>query len=545
MYNSKFKQGFMIKNILVLSSGILLSNLLYAQKSIVAKADLQEVTVFSRAAELNHRAKVTLPSGTSEIVFTHVANNLDQNSIQIGAGPNVTVLSVRPATNYLETDSKTADYLQAERVYKKAQAYLKALENEKATEESMLKLLEENQRVARENSGSTVAELIKMTEYYKPKYLATKNTITSLDEKISDQQAQVNKAQVQFNEVKGQNSAAGGQLLVQVLANQAGNQDFQISYTTANAGWTAAYDLRAQDTKSPLQIVYKANVNQSTGVDWEKVKLRLSTSNPSAAGIAPTVQPWHLYYYQPNASAGYGELNEVVVVAHGVRTNDMAASPTAKRAVLNNFVQQNENQLSATFDIDIPYSIASNGRAHSVSLKEYSQAANYEYFVAPRQDQDVFLVAELTDYESLNLIPGQANVFLENMLVGKTYINPNEATDTLKLSLGRDKMIAVKREKLNDLSQTKTLGSSKRQTLAYEISIKNNKKTAVEITVKEQYPLSTDKSLEVNLDETSGASIDKETGILTWKVKVPAGSTQKLKFGYTLKYPKDKQVNVY
>jgi len=26
---------------------------------------------------------------------------------------------------------------------------------------------------------------------------------------------------------------------------------------------------------------------------------------------------------------------------------------------------------------------------------------------------------------------------------------------------------------------------------------------------------------------------------------VPAGSTQKLKFGYTLKYPKDKQVNVY
>jgi len=81
--------------------------------------------------------------------------------------------------------------------------------------------------------------------------------------------------------------------------------------------------------------------------------------------------------------------------------------------------------------------------------------------------------------------------------------------------------------------------------LVYEISIKNNKKTAVEITVKEQYPLSTDKSLEVNLDETSGASIDKETGILTWKVKVPAGSTQKLKFGYTLKYPKDKQVNVY
>lgn len=154
-------------------------------------------------------------------------------------------------------------------------------------------------------------------------------------------------------------------------------------------------------------------------------------------------------------------------------------------------------------------------------------------------------MAELTDFEKLNLIPGEANVLFDNMLVGKTYIDPNVSSDTLKLSLGRDKMISVKREKMNDLSQTKIFGSSKRQSLVYETTIKNNKKSAVDITVQEQIPLSTDKAMEIVLEESTGASIDKETGILTWNLNIPAGSSQKIKFGYSIKYPKDKQISIY
>lgn len=245
-----------------------------------------------------------------------------------------------------------------------------------------------------------------------------------------------------------------------------------------NAGWNASYDLRANDTKSPLQIVYKANVLQQTGVDWNQVKLRLSTSNPTQGGIAPTLTPWLLYFNNPNnirirgvASPQANMLMDEVVV-----TGAVAKEAKLSSKALGNYVQQTENQLSTTFDVDIPYTIASNGKQHSVSLKEYAQPANYEYFVAPQVQQDVFLVAELTDYEKLNLIPGQANVMFENMLVGKTYINPYTNNDTLKLSMGRDKMIAVKRERMNDLSQSKILGSSKRQSIVYEISIKNNKK---------------------------------------------------------------------
>ena len=412
----------------------------------------------------------------------------------------------------------------------------------------MLKLLEQNQKISGDNSSTTVAELAKMAAFYKPKYLEVKNNITALEEQITDQQDVVDKAKVQFDEVKGQTSGSGGQLIVQVMNNQTGNQPFSISYLTRRANWNASYELRAENTASPLQIVYKANVTQQTGVDWQQVNLRLSTSNPSQGGVAPTLSPWHLYYQQEVAQTFQGRTAGVMLQARQAKLAgsvakevDVAEAPRA----LDDYVQQAENQLNTTFDIDIPYTIASNGKQHAVNLKEYTHPASYQYYVAPRINQEVFLLAELTDYEKLNLVPGQANVMFENMLVGKTYINPSEATDTLKLSLGRDKMISVKREKINDLSSSRLIGNSRTQTTIYEITIKNNKKLAVSLTLQEQYPLSTDKSMDITLEEASGAEVDKATGIVTWKLNIPAGATQKVKFGYSVKHPRDKEVNLF
>ena len=82
----------------------------------------------------------------------------------------------------------------------------------------------------------------------------------------------------------------------------------------------------------------------------------------------------------------------------------------------------------------------------------------------------------------------------------------------------------MKREKLKDFSSEKFLGSSKKQTMAYEITVKNNKKEKIQMLLKDQYPISTDKDIEVELLESSGATINKESGVLTWKLEVAPGN---------------------
>src|SRR5690606_16612243 len=108
------------------------------------------------------------------------------------------------------------------------------------------------------------------------------------------------------------------------------------------------------------------------------------------------------------------------------------------------------NQLSTTFDIDVPYDILSDGREHSVTLKEFTLPAVYTYYAVPKMDREVYLVAEVSDFEKLNLLRGEANIIFENMFVGTSYIDPAVISDTLKLTMGRDKSIVIKRERRSE-----------------------------------------------------------------------------------------------
>lgn len=528
------------KHALLIAIGAILSATTFAQDKLTIKPELKHVTVFTSNAELLHETSVNLPQGSSEITFTHVASKIDENTIQIGSTPSVTILSVRAAKDPTTEEIKSPEYLEYEAAFKNEQNKLTELENEKQTEESILKLLESNQKITSDNSGTTVSELIKMTEYYKPKYLAVKNNISTITEKIELQAPLVKLAKARLDELKGQTSAASGQLIVQVMNSSAGIKPFKMTYLALGAGWKAAYDVRAENLKQPLNIVYKANVFQNTGVDWTNVQLQLSTGSPTQGGMLPVLQPLRLYFNKPFARTAVGRAPQLL--------NEIAVTTTkrnlAKLEMAAPSVVQTENQMYTTFDIEVPYTIISNNKTHAVNLREYETPVTFKYVSAPGIDPGVYLSAELTNYEKLNLIPGEANIFVENMIVGKTRLDPATTADTLLLSMGRDRLIQVKRELVEDLSQVKTFGNNKTQLFTYEISLKNNKKTAVSVELNDQYPLSTDKAMDIELRDKDGASVDAETGILRWNVKMAPGETKNIKFSYSIKYPKDESITL-
>jgi len=62
--------------------------------------------------------------------------------------------------------------------------------------------------------------------------------------------------------------------------------------------------------------------------------------------------------------------------------------------------------------------------------------------------------------------------------------------------------------------------------------------------LKDQYPLSTNKDIEVELIESSAAANNSELGVLTWKLQLNPGEMRKVRVSYSVKYPRDKYVNV-
>ena len=202
-----------------------------------------------------------------------------------------------------------------------------------------------------------------------------------------------------------------------------------------------------------------------------------------------------------------------------------------------------ENQLTTSFVVNTPYDIYSNQKPQAVQLKSYELPATYTYFSAPRLDETAFLIAKVSNWQQYNLLPGEANLIIDNNFAGSSYINPNSTEDTLTLSLGRDDRITTKRERINEEGSVSFFGKSQKRVYTYEISIRNSRKEPVTIDVKEQFPLSTERDIEIKLLEASGAKVDNDKGELSWNLNLKSGETKKFRVSYSVKSPRDKTLS--
>ncbi len=522
-----------------------ISAIAFAQKPIFTSAKVKAATVYFNAAELLQTTSLNLPVGTSEIVIKNVANSLNESTIQIGAPSTLTVMSVQFTDNYIsefEVDENSPIIKKVRDSIILVQKDIAKVKTSKISHSKTIEMLDKNQQVFGVNTGLNVLELMKMVDYYNQKRTDLNNAVALLQEKedkLNNKLLKLNE-KLAFSE-KNDEKSSSGKLILQVMNAVAGIVPLNISYITNTATWSPFYDLRAENIVSPINMMYKAQVIQNSGIDWKKVKLILSSGMPNANNQAPLLQSWflrygNLYADKENLSRNNSKQNAI----QSLKSKGYGIQIVADESSISKFTTINENQLNVSFDIDIPYDILSNGKIHSVALKEIKLPATYKYYAVPRVDKEAFLLAEISDYSKFNLLQGEANIIFEGMYVGKTNINPNQTSDTLNLSMGRDKRITIKREKVVDKSGTKFLSFYKEQTFTFDITIRNNKKETIDLLLKDQYPLSSDKEISIELLQSDNAKINLETGILTWQLKLSSAETKKIRISYKVKYPKDK-----
>ena len=576
------------------------------------KATLNAVTVYRVGAEMNHQAKAQLTKGNNELIIEGISNALDASSIQVNCNGNATVMGVEFSTDYLKDEIKTPAIRLLDDSVERINSNLERIKTAINITNELLSVLKANKEIKGTQTGLSVAELMKLMEYYKTKSTELQNELAGLNQKQIKLGEQLKKLNDQIVEEQKKNTRSSGKLILQLNCAIAGKYDFTISYITQNAYWVPFYDLRAENITAPLKIIYRSKIFQTTGIDWKQVKLSLSTSTPSQSGNAPLFNTWFLSYINPvnyynkslalqNTIPGLNsstQLNDVVVIGYSsakreenssfmekdntplyiVNGTEMSASEFSKirsnaikntqvlkdaaatsiygsrasngaivvtlKDGLDDYITVSDKELNVTFDIDLPYDVPTNGKAQTAILKEYEVPATYQFYSVPKLDKEVFLLAQIADWEKLNLLPGEANIIFEGTYIGKSFIDPASTQDTLNLTMGRDKRVVVKREKLMDFSSVKFLGSNKKQVFTYEITVKNNKKETINVLLKDQYPISQNKEIEVELLENSSASINEETGVLNWKLQLAPGEVKKLRISYSVKYPKDKTLNL-
>lgn len=509
---------------------------------------LNDVTVFIRGAELFNSSKVTLPAGESEIVFSNIASGLNEQSLMLDADNGVVVQSFSIKRDFL-TENLSPEVEQLTKQIDDETREQSKLNVQREVIQAQLAVLESNRALGSEKEGASVEQVNQMLELVSRRMSEVLLADIDIKEKIAAIDKNIEKLKSQLAEAQEKTGQAVNQVVVKFYTPKAVTSNVKLSYVIPDAGWVPTYDVRVSSITQPVKLSYKANVFQNSGINWDKVNLTLSSGNPSEGAQAPQLQPWYLDFYQDYSSSKMAMSMSkpapapapVAEMAYGA-VADEAVAPRARKS-LSDYVVTDAGGVNTRFSISLPYNIASDGKGHSVTIKDVEVQGDYRYVVVPKIEPDAFLQVQLKDWEKLNLLPGKSSIFFEGSFVGQGYINIAEAKETLDLSLGRDKKIIVNRENEKQLtSKAEFFGNSVSQQYSFATSIKNTRKEPIKLVVMEQMPLSRDSAITIDGLKYDGASYDKDTGNVQWAVDLPANQTQKFTLSYTVKYPKDKRV---
>jgi uncharacterized protein (TIGR02231 family) len=520
--------------------------ILSAETEKEIKAGIKHVTVYPDRAQVSHETTVELPTGKTVLILGSLSPYIDAQSIQVKGFGDFIILSVNHRNNYLENLEDLPEV-------KSIRGQIDALQLKVEDEKAAITVLNEKEAFLVANRGILVKEttfsveqLKSVMELYTNNMDQVTNSILKKNRLIKDYEKQIAALQKQIADKFGKQQLPSGEISVSVNCEKPVSGRLTFSYVVSNAGWYPSYDIRVDNITKPVTIFYKANVFQNTGVTWENVKLSFSNATPWVAGDVPVLNPWFIDYYNPEPPimirgvasgvkrANKAEVAEMAVADAAMPEKVMEAAPVA--------VEKQIGETTVTFDITSPYSLLSDGKIQTIEIQRTTTPADYKYVTIPKLSPLAYLTGNITDWAEQNLIGGEATLYFENTFVGKSYLNVNQLKDTLTVSLGTDNSVLVKREKRQDFTSRKVLGSNKTETYSFLITVRNNKTNPVRITVNDQIPISSNSGIEVDTIELSGGKHNSQTGEIKWDLEIKPQETRQLILTYSVKYPKDKTI---
>lgn len=600
-----------------------------AQTETKLTSQVKEVTLFLSGAQVFTEASGNFPSGESILVVTGLSPFILENSIQVKGQGNFTIQAVNKRMDYLETGG-SADEV------KKLRAEIDKIEAETEIDAARLsvlsdkeELLSANKKISGSQSNLSVSELEGTLAFYDKSLMAIKTEEIEIKERKSKKDLQIRRLSNQIRSLEVTETESTSQVLVRIKADSPGTATLTLNYLVGNAGWYPKYDVRVNDVSEPLELNYKAEVYQNTGVDWKDVRMKFSNGNPNKSGLAPDLDKWELNYARyttisrnnsgtlfegivvgvvvdnngdplpgvsvlftgstigtatdldgrysiavpsgqgslvfsfvgfnseevqirnrPNISLALLEdtqtLNEVVVTGYSESAKRSLQGKVAGVAMVNEASAIEtifrENQTTVEIEVEDPYSISSEGPKTLIDLRQYDIPAEFQYRVIPKLDTDVYLIAQINDWSQYSLLDGESNLYFEDGYVGRSILATAASADSLSISMGRDQSILVSREKNQEFSRKRSIGSNITESREFQITVRNNKSVRISIQVLDQVPVSVNSSITVEVKELSKGDLNEQDGIVTWNLELDPGEQEVLTLGYEVKYPKREKV---
>lgn len=589
----------MKRNIFLICISLFLSINLNAQDTNKVYAKINKVTIYNSQAQVEKSIEVSLKKGFNEFILAGNSNKLETQSIQFNNSNDFMIMEFSPYSQVVRADKVAEEKLsEASRkrvkilkdsiellVYKQIEVnnILSVLNKEKTALENM-------KVVSNSSAIDSIGKIREGLIYFRDKMTEVNSMIQKKEKEVYDLKQVMNIVKsnlsliLQGNEQENSLEKSETYIKVNLYCEKSiENAKLEYRYITERVRWNPFYDVKFTTNKDSIELALKANLIQYTQEDWNDVKLVFSTEEPNNQGNISEITPIY-YSIKPKEESdldfsikGQDEINgkdiaDIEDISEEDEINNGMVEQNKVKANNNKYSDELENNLppppalkssikftapiikkdrevlaasllGKDYQVSMNYTIKNNDNSKIIPLETKYAKINYKYYSVPKNEKVVYLSALIPNWEDLELMGAEAKIYVDNNYVSETWINPLQTNDTLSISVGKEKRVAINRKSTNTKPEkVGIMGNNVETIFTITIDVKNNTQSPINIDIADQIPLSNTESITITPIDKANAKYDEKTGKLNWDLSLKALEARTITFTYSVRYPKDKEI---
>lgn len=516
---------------------ILFPNFVFAGMEF--NSNIEKVIVFRDGALVKRFAKLKVKKGENVFQFSGFSGDLNENSVQIGFSEDfVKILDVKVEKTFVAKASLEKVKSLKEKI-ENLESNIKQLTGEISAINNYVEFLKKlspfsmNQKLL-QSEFEGYAKFIE--DSMKKGYKDIANYEISIN-KLKEEKQALEKELSNISKVKEDTK----NIIIILNSKKDAEINLEIDYLVETAKWVPKYDLYVDTKSGKMTLDIYAEVTQSTGEDWKDVSIEISTTRPKT-GVMPELKPWYLDIFKerlPVVYKGGAKGEELLIMRKSLEEEE-------------SLPQLKDEGISFSFSLKENVSIPSDNQPHRILLNTATIDTTQEkegkliYQSIPKLSPYVYLIGIFKNPFGFPIIPGKMNIYLDGKYANAVDLKKDYVSDEeMQLSLGIDESIKIERKRVKKFVEYPGIISKNVKIIyEYDIDVINGKKKEVMLKVLDQYPVSLNEQIKVNLEIPQKVEAEiKDDGTITWQINLKQGEKRKLKIKFTVEHPKELKIS--
>ncbi|MEI7729803.1 MAG: mucoidy inhibitor MuiA family protein [Verrucomicrobiota bacterium] len=527
---------------------------------------ITEVTVYADRAQVTRQGTATLGQEAAQYAFAKLPGWIDEGSIRVSLVPPDVgqVLDVQIHRTYLARASDE-EFRKAEESVQEITDQIAALDDERAVLEAQTKQVDAMKLFSLEKlpKDSAVRE-VKPTEYQ-----ATVEFVTGslrkvalakreLEKKKRDLQPELNARQHRLEELR-QRSQLEQRTVVVTASGRAGKAAMALAYMLPGATWEPVHELRASLDGRPVSVASYAVVRQTSGEDWNNVKLGLSSRGSTETMKIPELDAlWvgggrHVARVAKSSVDSFSLARKNFTAQNGLWFNANNNDAALQQEYADNqvllignagkmeqvFETLQQRGTTAHFPALSTQTIRTDGRPVRVPIGHTDLPAQQRILASPELSLNAARIADLTNSTRQPFLPGKVSLFLEGAFLGLTEVDFVAPGEPFSLYLGVADHLKLSRTLDKKRSELKRSGTRTKVTASFLVTVENFSDQPAVVQLSERVPVSENDEVKVSGIRISPDGKPDAKGLLHWELNLAAKQSREFRIEYNIEYPND------